>query len=157
VTTIETDHDFEVALLALMKKKKDNCNVSVEFDLNTMEGFRIRKRVHSYSTLAHSHANKMFSPILLLIPVDMIKMKSLCMAQRFVFLLTDCDIKSNVIFFVFRYLTSTRSPMMPSYMPLTSCCSRTSGSARSTKVNMGRMAIAMSVPWESILDSTTAS
>lgn len=44
-STIENDHDFSVALLALMKKKKDTCGVGVEFDLDTMDGFRIRKRV----------------------------------------------------------------------------------------------------------------
>ena len=48
-TTIENDHNFEVALGSLWKT--DTCAVSVEFDLNVMDGFCIRKRacciVHS--------------------------------------------------------------------------------------------------------------
>ncbi|KAG1860347.1 hypothetical protein F4604DRAFT_1930239 [Suillus subluteus] len=46
-TTIENDHDFNVTISALMKKKKDTCAVSVEFDTDMMDGFRIRKRPHS--------------------------------------------------------------------------------------------------------------
>ncbi|KAG2131759.1 hypothetical protein DEU56DRAFT_914323 [Suillus clintonianus] len=42
--TIENDHDFDVARTALLKKKKDSCVVNVEFDVDTMDGFRIRKR-----------------------------------------------------------------------------------------------------------------
>ncbi|KAF8835086.1 hypothetical protein BDN67DRAFT_992531 [Paxillus ammoniavirescens] len=37
-STIENDHDFEVARRALLKKKKDSCVVSIEFDVNTMDG-----------------------------------------------------------------------------------------------------------------------
>jgi hypothetical protein len=48
-STIENDHDFSVALANLMKKKKDACGVGVEFDLDNMEGFRIRKRVNILS------------------------------------------------------------------------------------------------------------
>jgi hypothetical protein len=47
-STIENDHDFSVALAALMKKKKDTCGVGVEFDLDNMDGFRIRKRVSGF-------------------------------------------------------------------------------------------------------------
>ncbi|KAM5543706.1 hypothetical protein V8D89_002323 [Ganoderma adspersum] len=43
VSTIENDHDFEVAKAAILKKKKDKCTVFIEFDLDTMEGFRIKK------------------------------------------------------------------------------------------------------------------
>ncbi|KAH7903026.1 hypothetical protein BJ138DRAFT_1198541, partial [Hygrophoropsis aurantiaca] len=43
-STIENDHDFDVALAAILKRKKDMCHVSVEFDLDTMDGFRIRSK-----------------------------------------------------------------------------------------------------------------
>ncbi|KAL6303693.1 hypothetical protein BKA93DRAFT_817976 [Sparassis latifolia] len=42
--TIENDHQFEVALGALLKKSK-GCQVSVEFNTDLMGGFRIRKLV----------------------------------------------------------------------------------------------------------------
>ena len=44
-STIETDHEWDVARAALMKKNKDTCGVSVEIDVDAMDGFRIRKRV----------------------------------------------------------------------------------------------------------------
>ncbi|KII87546.1 hypothetical protein PLICRDRAFT_163749 [Plicaturopsis crispa FD-325 SS-3] len=44
-STIDNDHDFAVALAAISKKNKQTCQVGVEFDVDTMEGFRIRKRV----------------------------------------------------------------------------------------------------------------
>ncbi|KIK76654.1 hypothetical protein PAXRUDRAFT_18046 [Paxillus rubicundulus Ve08.2h10] len=43
-STIENDHDFEVARTTLLKKRKDTCAVSVEFNINNMDGYRIRKR-----------------------------------------------------------------------------------------------------------------
>lgn len=43
--TIENDHDFSVALSALLKKKKDSCGVGVEFDADSMDGYRIKKCV----------------------------------------------------------------------------------------------------------------
>jgi hypothetical protein len=43
--TIDNDHDFSVALSALLKKKKDTCGVGVEFDADSMDGYRIKKRV----------------------------------------------------------------------------------------------------------------
>jgi len=43
--TITNDHDFSVVKSSVLKKKKDACVVNVEFDVNTMDGFRIRKRV----------------------------------------------------------------------------------------------------------------
>jgi hypothetical protein len=43
--TIDNDHDFSVALSALLKKKKDSCGVGVEFDADAMDGYRIKKRV----------------------------------------------------------------------------------------------------------------
>ena len=45
--TIKNDHDFSVALVSLLKKKKDTCGIGVEFDLDNMDGFHIRKRVCS--------------------------------------------------------------------------------------------------------------
>ena len=44
-STIETDHEWDVARAAVMKKNKDTCGVSVEIDIDAMDGFRIRKRV----------------------------------------------------------------------------------------------------------------
>lgn len=41
--TIETDHEYAVAVAALLKKNKPA--VLVEFDIDQMEGFRICKRV----------------------------------------------------------------------------------------------------------------
>ncbi|KAH7903729.1 hypothetical protein BJ138DRAFT_1120100 [Hygrophoropsis aurantiaca] len=43
-TMIENDHDFEVAVAAILKKKKDTCHVNVEFDLDDMDGYRITTR-----------------------------------------------------------------------------------------------------------------
>jgi hypothetical protein len=43
--TIETDHQFQVITEALFKKNKKTCQVGVEFDMDTMEGFRIRRQV----------------------------------------------------------------------------------------------------------------
>lgn len=43
--TIDKDSEYEAALEAIGKKKKD-AQVSVEFDLDAMEGFRIKKRVN---------------------------------------------------------------------------------------------------------------
>jgi len=49
---IKNDHDFSVALAsALMKKKKDTCGVGIEFDLNIMDGFHIRKWVITFITI----------------------------------------------------------------------------------------------------------
>ena len=44
-STIETDHEWGVARAAVMKKNKDTCGVSVEIDVDTMDGFHIHKRV----------------------------------------------------------------------------------------------------------------
>lgn len=43
--TITNDHDFSVVKSSVLKKKKDACVVNVEFDVDTMNGFRIQKRV----------------------------------------------------------------------------------------------------------------
>ncbi|KAG6904417.1 hypothetical protein DXG01_010072, partial [Tephrocybe rancida] len=42
--TIDTDRDFKAVVDALSKKNRTTCHVNVEIDLDTMEGFRIRKR-----------------------------------------------------------------------------------------------------------------
>jgi hypothetical protein len=44
-TTINNDRQFSVALAALLKRNKAVCQVGVEFDVDEMEGFRIRNRV----------------------------------------------------------------------------------------------------------------
>jgi hypothetical protein len=38
-TTIDNDHQFAVAMTALLKKNKDTCQVGVEFDTDEMDGF----------------------------------------------------------------------------------------------------------------------
>lgn len=43
-TTIKNNHDIQVAVTALLKKKKD-CSVGADFDLNHMEEFCICKCV----------------------------------------------------------------------------------------------------------------
>ena len=43
--TITNDRDFNVAKTSILKKKKDSCVVNIEFDVDMMNGFRIRKRV----------------------------------------------------------------------------------------------------------------
>jgi hypothetical protein len=48
-STIETDHEWDVARAAVMKKNKDTCGVSVEIDVDAMDRFRIRKRVCAIS------------------------------------------------------------------------------------------------------------
>ncbi|KAJ8585723.1 hypothetical protein M405DRAFT_910709 [Rhizopogon salebrosus TDB-379] len=50
--TIENNHDFDIARAALLKKKKDTCVVNVEFDVDTMDGFRIRKRALPHADAA---------------------------------------------------------------------------------------------------------
>jgi hypothetical protein len=44
-TTIDNDHQFNVAMAALLKKNKATCQVGVEFDTDEMNGFRVRNRV----------------------------------------------------------------------------------------------------------------
>ncbi|KIM71689.1 hypothetical protein PILCRDRAFT_16824 [Piloderma croceum F 1598] len=41
-TTIENDHEFSVALGALLKKNWETCQMGVEFDVNDIEGFCIQ-------------------------------------------------------------------------------------------------------------------
>lgn len=43
-TTIEIDHEWEVARLAVMTRNKKSCGVSVKIDLDTMDGFRITNK-----------------------------------------------------------------------------------------------------------------
>ncbi|KAL1947169.1 hypothetical protein VTO73DRAFT_14130 [Trametes versicolor] len=43
-STVDTDHDFEVTKAAILRKNKDNCTVNIEFDLDGMDGYRLRKR-----------------------------------------------------------------------------------------------------------------
>ncbi|KAG1732927.1 uncharacterized protein EDB91DRAFT_1057805 [Suillus paluster] len=47
-STVDNNHDFTVAHDTLLKKRKATCTVSVEFDLDAMEGFRTRKRPISH-------------------------------------------------------------------------------------------------------------
>ncbi|KAF9225177.1 hypothetical protein BS17DRAFT_801307 [Gyrodon lividus] len=47
-TTITNDHDFGIAKASVLKKKKDSCVVNVEFDVDMMDGYRIRKRPLSH-------------------------------------------------------------------------------------------------------------
>ncbi|TBU25376.1 hypothetical protein BD311DRAFT_669763, partial [Dichomitus squalens] len=42
-STIENNHDFEVTRTAILKKKK-SCVVNIEIDLDTMDGYRVKKR-----------------------------------------------------------------------------------------------------------------
>jgi hypothetical protein len=44
-TTIDNDHQFSVAMGALMKKNKTTCQAGVEFDVDEMDGYRIRNAV----------------------------------------------------------------------------------------------------------------
>lgn len=43
--TIDNDHQFAIALAGIMKKNKKTCQVGVEFDVDEMDGYRIRTRV----------------------------------------------------------------------------------------------------------------
>lgn len=40
-STIEKDRDFEVSVENLLKKKKGSCVVHIEFDTDTLDGYRI--------------------------------------------------------------------------------------------------------------------
>ncbi|KIK42782.1 hypothetical protein CY34DRAFT_68804, partial [Suillus luteus UH-Slu-Lm8-n1] len=44
-TTIDNDHQFSVAMGALMKKNRTRCQAGVEFDVDEMDGYRIRNGV----------------------------------------------------------------------------------------------------------------
>lgn len=44
-TTIDNDHQFSVAIKALLVKDQTKCSVAVEFDVDSMDGYRIRTRV----------------------------------------------------------------------------------------------------------------
>jgi hypothetical protein len=46
-TTIDNDHQFAVALAAILKKNPKMCQVGVEFDVTEMDGFRVRNCVCS--------------------------------------------------------------------------------------------------------------
>ena len=48
-TTIDTDHQFNVAMVELLKKNKATCQVGVEFDTDEMDGFQVRNRVCTLS------------------------------------------------------------------------------------------------------------
>ncbi|TFK80000.1 hypothetical protein K466DRAFT_504633 [Polyporus arcularius HHB13444] len=52
--TIDNDHDFEVTRTEIMKRNKTSTKVNIEFDLDGMEGYRVRKRVMSPSS-ARAH------------------------------------------------------------------------------------------------------
>ncbi|KDR67216.1 hypothetical protein GALMADRAFT_80029 [Galerina marginata CBS 339.88] len=48
--TINSDCDYSVMINALLKKNKNSCQVGIEFDIDTMDGFRIKKRVSPLPT-----------------------------------------------------------------------------------------------------------
>lgn len=85
-TSIENDHDFSVALATLMKKKKDTCGVGVEFDLDTMDGFRIRKRVCYFYLYSIPSMLTVYSLTLKLTALDKITKRNFCTGQRYVLL-----------------------------------------------------------------------
>ncbi|CDO75078.1 hypothetical protein BN946_scf185010.g3 [Trametes cinnabarina] len=68
-STVENDHDFNVTKAAILKRNKDTCVVNIEFDLEGMAGYRIRKRLIKLymrtmtSSLAgkRSHGSSFFS------------------------------------------------------------------------------------------------
>ena len=39
-TTVDNDHQFFVAIQALLAKGKGKCQVAVEFDVDAMDGYR---------------------------------------------------------------------------------------------------------------------
>ena len=85
-TTIESDHDFNVVIYTDEEEKLDTCGVSVEFDVDSMDGFRIRKRVRSFmGMLCLIYANQIHSLNPQLIPVTKNR-KNLCTVPRCVFL-----------------------------------------------------------------------
>ncbi|KAI1785072.1 hypothetical protein LXA43DRAFT_900555, partial [Ganoderma leucocontextum] len=43
-STIDNDREFQVTRTEILRKHKDSCKVNVEFDLDNMDGFRVRKR-----------------------------------------------------------------------------------------------------------------
>lgn len=43
--TIMTDHDFAIIRGAILQKSRRTCQVSVSFDTDDMEGFRIKRQV----------------------------------------------------------------------------------------------------------------
>lgn len=55
--TINTDHQFNVALSALLKRKLQTCFVSVEFHVDEMIGFRIRRPDLAVAALADPRNN----------------------------------------------------------------------------------------------------
>jgi hypothetical protein len=44
-TTIDNDHQFSMAMGALMKKNRTTCQAGVEFDVDEMDGYWIRNGV----------------------------------------------------------------------------------------------------------------
>lgn len=44
-TSIDNDHQFNVAIQTLLIKDKTKCQVAVEFDVDTMDGYRTCSRV----------------------------------------------------------------------------------------------------------------
>lgn len=48
-TTIDNDHQFGLASAALLLQDKAKCQVRVEFDVDTIDGYRIRARVSLYT------------------------------------------------------------------------------------------------------------
>ncbi|KAG6846921.1 hypothetical protein H0H93_011079 [Arthromyces matolae] len=56
--TIQTDHDFDVVAKALLSKdRRGRCQVNVEFDIDTMDGFRI-KQPAQLSTTSQTSSNE---------------------------------------------------------------------------------------------------
>lgn len=68
--TIMTDHDFNIVIGAIRQKNRRTCQVSVSFDTDNMEGFRIKRQVHSILYA--------FIPIMVLILFDFSCLRVLC-------------------------------------------------------------------------------
>ena len=79
--TIDNDHQFTIAMTALLKKNKLTCQVGVEFDTDEMDGFCVRNCVHVLSNSALSLMLTPFSLLSHLIFFRMVK-TSLLMAHR---------------------------------------------------------------------------
>ncbi|KAG2130852.1 hypothetical protein DEU56DRAFT_814656 [Suillus clintonianus] len=58
-STVEKDRDFEVSVENLLKKKKGSCVVHVEFDTDTLDGYRIRKRLFSQTETSQDQEDEL--------------------------------------------------------------------------------------------------
>lgn len=82
-----------MAKAVILKRKKDKCTVFIEFDLDTMEGFRIKKQVRIHSIMPVFILYSFSYSLLQLFWGLVMGMMSFIVVRRFTF---SCLLRSHV-------------------------------------------------------------